>query len=181
MHRLVTKQCRPPGSGSPDGQLISIESRTEESIGRMETLLIHELVHFQQLVATGPDAFYAIFGPKRTLLALTIREGTAEFFADYATGRVTQHGAVDYCLEHEPAVWHRFRKRMYDSETDGWMWSTPDDPTVPRDLAYVLGSRIVKAYYDRADDKRRAVREILAVTDYPAFLEKSRYGEQFED
>ena len=169
------------GSGSPDGQLISIESRTEESIGRMETLIIHELVHFQQLVATGPDAFYAIFGPKKTLLALTVREGTAEFFADYATGRVTQHGAVDYCLEHEPAVWHRFRKRMYDSETDGWMWSTPDDPTVPRDLAYVLGSRIVKAYYDRADDKRRAVREILAVTDYPAFLEKSRYGEQFED
>ena len=52
---------------------------------------------------------------------------------------------------------------------------------VPRDLAYVLGSRIVKAYYDRADDKRQAVREILAVTDYPAFLEKSRYGEQFED
>ena len=73
------------GSGSPDGQLITIESRTDESIGRIETLLIHELVHFQQLVATGPDEFYAIFGPKKTLLALTIREGTAEFFTDLAT------------------------------------------------------------------------------------------------
>ena len=169
------------GSGSPDGQLISIESRTEESIGRMETLLIHELVHFQQLVATGPDEFYAIFGPKKTLLALTIREGTAEFFADYATGRMTQHDAVDYCLEHEHEIWHLFQDRMYERETDGWMWSTPDDPSVPRDLAYVLGSRIVRTYYDRADDKRQAVREILAVTDYPAFIEKCRYGEQFDD
>ena len=169
------------GSGSPDGQLIAIETRNDESIGRIETLLIHELVHFQQLVATGPDEFYAIFGPKKTLLALTIREGTAEFFADDATGRMTQHDAVDYCLEHEAATWERFRQQMNDRATDGWMWSTPEDPAVPRDLAYVFGSRIVKAYYDRADDRRRAVREIFAVTDYPAFLEKSGYGEQFED
>ncbi len=37
-------------------------------------------------------------------------------------------------------------------------------------FAYVFGHRIVRAYYDRADDKRQAVPEILAVTDYPAFL-----------
>ena len=73
------------------------------------------------------------------------------------------------------------RERINDSETDSWMWSTPDDPAVPRDLAYILESRIVKAYYDNADDKRRAVREILAVTDYPAFLDNSRYAAQFED
>ena len=94
---------------------------------------------------------------------------------------MTQYDAVDYCLAHEAAIWERFGQRMNGRETDGWMWSTPEDPAIPRDLAYVFGSRIVRAYYDRADDKHQAVREILAVTDYPAFLYKSGYGDQFED
>jgi hypothetical protein len=176
---FLVDRYRGIGSGSPDGQLITIEKWTVESIGHVEALLVHELLHFQQLVATGPDEFYAIFGPKRTLLALTIREGAAEFFADKVTGRMTQQDAVDYCLENEAEVWRRFRQRMHDDETDGWMWSAPDDPEIPRDLAYVLGARIVKSYYDRADDKRKAVKEILAVTDYPAFLQKSGYGDQW--
>jgi len=176
---LVDKH-RGIGSGSPDGQLISIERRTEESIGRIETLLVHELVHFQQLRATGPDEFYALFGPKKSLLGLTIREGTAEFFADHATGRMTQQDAVEYCLANEEAVWERFQSRMLGDDTDGWMWSTPSDPDVPRDLGYVFGARIVKAYFDKANDKRQAVREILGAVDYEALLKKSGYGTQFE-
>lgn len=54
----------------------------KESIDKIETLLVHELFHFQQLVATGPDEFYALFGEKKTLLGLTIREGAAEFVAN---------------------------------------------------------------------------------------------------
>jgi tetratricopeptide (TPR) repeat protein len=163
------------GSGSPDGQLISIETRTGESIARIETLLIHELTHFQQLVAAGSDEFYALFGPKKSLLGLTIREGAAEFIAERITNRMTQEDARDYVVDHEQQVWQRFRSQMMSDDTTDWMWSDPHDPDQPRDVAYVLGARIVEAYYEHAPDKRKAMQEIFSVVDYAAFLERSGY------
>ncbi len=167
-------------SGSPDGQLISLERKTRESIDRMETLLAHELFHFQQLKATGPDEFYALFGEKKTLLGLTIREGAAEFVAGRTTGRISQQDALDYVLRYEREVWERFQPQMMGRDTSGWMWSKPSDPDQPRDVAYALGSRIVEAYYKRVADKRQAMQAILSVTDYPSFLEKSGYGQPGE-
>jgi hypothetical protein len=38
-----------------------------------------------------------------------------------------------------------------------------------------MGALITKAYYENADDKEQAIRDILSVTDYPAFLERSGY------
>ncbi|NIU51572.1 MAG: lytic murein transglycosylase, partial [Gemmatimonadetes bacterium] len=37
--------------------------------------------------------------------------------------------------------------------------------------------RIAKAYYERAADKRAAIAEILGVTDFKGFLERSGYEE----
>lgn len=165
-------------SGSPDGQLITLERRTSESIDRMETLLVHELFHFQQLVATGPDEFYAIFGDKKTLLGLTIREGAAEFVANRVTGRITQQDALEYVLRHEPEVWARFQPQMRSQDTSGWMWSEPSVPDQPRDVAYAVGFRIVEAFYGKAADKNQAIRDILSVTDYPRLLGKSGYHAQ---
>jgi hypothetical protein len=59
------------------------------------------------------------------------------------------------------------------------MFAVPSDPDQPVDLGYVVGARIVQAFYDRADDKAWAVREILSITDYEGFLERSGYAEQF--
>ncbi len=163
-------------SGSPEGQLITIERRSEESIGRIETLITHELVHFQQLVSAGSDAFYAIFGPEKSLLALTIREGAAEFLADRVTGRMTQEEARVFAREHEADIWRLFQDEMRSPDTAGWLWSTPTRPDWPRDFAYAFGARIVEAYYERAGDRRRAVAEILSVTDYEDFLRASGFG-----
>ena len=167
------------GSGSPDGQLITIESKTDESIGRIETLLVHELTHFQQLLWAGSDEFYALFGPKKSLLGLTIREGAAEFIADRTTNRMTQEDARVYVIENEREIWSRFQKQMMGDETADWMWSSPADPDQPRDVAYAFGARIVEAYYENAPDKRKAMQEIFAVTDYSHFLEKSGYAARF--
>ena len=61
-----------------------------------------------------------------------------------------------------------------------WLWKSPGNPEQPQDVGYALGARIVEAYHDRAEDKPEAVREILAITDYPAFLERSGYAKQLE-
>ncbi len=164
------------GSGSEEGPLITIEKESEASLrGGFTTMLVHEMVHMQQVQATGLDKYRAIFGPEKSLLALTIREGIAEYFADRVTGRMTQEEARAYVANHELELWERFRLEMLGAETGEWMWATPSDSSQPPHVAYVIGARIARAYYDNAADKRQAVRDILAVTDYPVFLARSGY------
>lgn len=164
------------GSGSRAGTLITIEKRSFESLrGHITTLLVHEMSHMQQAMAMGIEQYQAIYGPEGSLLAFTIREGVAEYMADRVTGRMTQQEARPFVEQHERELWQRFEPEMHGSETGDWMWSQPADPEQPRHVAYVLGARIVSVYYENARDKDQAIHDILAVTDYPAFLERSGY------
>ena len=61
-------------------------------------------------------------------------------------------------------------------ETGDWMWSKPSTPGQPRDIAYALGSKIVRSYFDNANDTSKALRDIISVVDYVDFLEKSGYS-----
>ncbi len=103
------------GSGSIEGPLITVEKETPEGIQRdLATTLVHEMVHLQQLMLQGEE-YFAIFGPKKTLLALTIREGTADFFAERVTGIVSEHneGARAYVREHEDELWMSSRRSCW--------------------------------------------------------------------
>lgn len=168
------------GSGSVEGQLLTVE-KWSIPIDHKMTMLIHELTHFQQVVAVGYEKYKRLFDPEKSLLGLCIREGTAEFFADLVTGDITQDEAVEFFDMDEERLWGEFQKEMHGRETGDWMWSTPSDSLQPPHVGYVLGARIVQAYYDRADDKAAAVREILGVTDYQAFLDASGYADRFSD
>jgi hypothetical protein len=162
-------------SGSTEGQLVSVES-WNRPLDDKRALIIHELTHFQQVVAVGYEKYKALFGPEKSLLGLCIREGTAEFFAHLVTGEITQGEAVEYTKKHESHLWEQFREEHVGSETGDWMWSEPSDPEQPRHVGYVMGFLIVEAYYEHAADKPKAVQEILSVTDYVAFLEQSDYA-----
>ncbi|NNE47823.1 MAG: hypothetical protein HKN37_14320 [Rhodothermales bacterium] len=165
------------GSGSIEGPLISIEKKTAQSIREdLKATLVHEMVHMQQLSAVG-DAYFAIFsGEERTLLALSIREGAATFFAELVTGGSEHKNlARAYYLGREKELWPAFRADMLGHEMGDWLWSTPADPDQPRDVGYAVGATIVEAFYEAASDKRKASREIMAIADYPNFLAKSRY------
>jgi len=165
------------GSGSVEGQLISVD-KWKAPIEGKTTMITHELVHFQQVVAVGYDKYKALYGPEKSLLGLCIREGTAELFADLVTGNITQDEAVEYTLEHEKRLWNWLVKEMDSAETGDWMWKKPEDPEQPYHVGYVMGYRIVEAYYNNAADKAQAVDEILSVSDYRAFLDKSGYAGQ---
>ena len=43
----------------------------------------------------------------------------------------------------------------------------------PGDLGYWVGYRVAKSYYQRATDKKQALREIIEMTDAKAFLARS--------
>lgn len=170
------------GSGSTEGQLITIEKSAFDVTKRRSkvALICHELVHFQQVAAVGYEKYEKLFGPEKTLLGLTIREGTAEFFANRVAGRMTQQRAVQYTRDHESELWASFQSDMDSSETGDWMWRKPSKEGQPPHVAYVLGAFIVESYFQNAADKGKAAREILSVTDYNDFLEKSGYAEQWK-
>lgn len=62
------------------------------------------------------------------------------------------------------------------SDTSNWLYQGNRATGRPADLGYWMGYKIAKAYYDKATDKRTAVKEILRFTDSKAFLEASGYG-----
>lgn len=167
------------GSGSIEGPLITVEKWSLPIEGEI-TMLIHETVHIQQVVAVGYEKYVALFGPEKSLLGLCIREGTAEFIADLVTGSMTQDGAIDFIRANEARLWEQFQGEMHGAETGDWMWSTPKDSLQPPHVGYVLGALICQAYYDKAEDKAQAVQDILGVTDYAAFLEASGYANKFD-
>ncbi|NIM52745.1 MAG: hypothetical protein GTN78_05445 [Gemmatimonadales bacterium] len=172
------------------GQVISVERHGQMiSAGRPDAAdhlahtIVHELVHVQQALTQGLETYQSLYGdgPNRSLLALAIREGSADFLADLASGGHTHERAQAYCVQHEPELWERFRAEMAQREPGSWMWAEPRYPEEPRDLGYAMGFRIVKAYYEQAPDKKGAVRDILSVTDYPVFLELSGYAKRFAE
>lgn len=168
------------GSGSVEGPLISIEKETVGSIeqGGVEPTLVHEMIHIQQLASVGEEYFAIFSGEERTLLALSIREGAATFFAELITGGSEhKNKARDYYLAREDELWEEFRADMLGHDIGEWLWEKPADPEKPQDLGYAIGARIVEAYYENASDKGAAAREIMSVTDYPAFLARSGYLE----
>jgi hypothetical protein len=60
------------------------------------------------------------------------------------------------------------------------MFVRPSNGQWPQDLGYCMGYRIAKSFYDRALNKSQAIREILQLTDFVAFLKASGYAERFE-
>jgi hypothetical protein len=133
------------GSGSEEGPLITVEKESMESLrGGLVTMLIHEMVHMQQVQAIGLEKYRAIFGPEKSLLALTVREGIAEYYAYRVTGHMTQDEAQAFVREHERELWEEFQQEMLGSETGDWMWATPNNPAQPPHIAYVMGARITE-------------------------------------
>lgn len=165
------------GSGSTEGPLVSIEKDSRESIqGDLAATLVHEMIHMEQLFVLN-EAYFEIFnGPDRTLLALSVREGIATYFSELITGGSEyKNEARDFLLANEKRLWNSFKKEMLGNETGDWLWKKPTDMEQPQDIGYAIGARIAGAYYESAEDKRKAVQDILGVVDYPAFLAASGY------
>ena len=51
----------------------------------------------------------------------------------------------------------------------------PSSDKKPGDLGYYLGYKIVKTYYNNSKDKKRAIYDILNITDFDLFLKQSQY------
>ena len=150
-----------------------------DHLAGLRLTVLHELIHVQQFVAIGPDDYHSIYEDKQSLLAVSVREGVAEYLTWLLTGEYSKKDVFAYIKKDERRIWERFKSDMNNRELGDWLFSQPSDPDQPRDLGYIVGALIVEAFYSNAEDKKKAIDEILGVTDYAAFLERSKYAEKF--
>jgi hypothetical protein len=175
---FVIGHNRQGGGVQREGVLIAAERFTDRPED-LVPIVLHELAHFQQAMVQGVDLYLDFTGPRGTLLARALREGSAEVIVALTAGRHINSAAERYGAPREAAVWARFQRDMRGAGTREWMFVQPRDSEQPPDLGYWVGYRIAKSYYDRAPDKRQALREIIGLTTFDAFLEASRYADAF--
>jgi hypothetical protein len=133
-------------------------------IDYVDEVVAHELIHFQQHHATVTS-----------LLDQCIVEGSADFIGELISGGHSNQEVYAYGDAHISDLWEEFMKQKNSTDWTNWLYHTKDRSR-PKDLGYWIGYRITKAYYDKMENKRQAINDILNISDFHAFFEKSGYN-----
>ena len=119
-------------------------------VDHLELLIVHEYVHTQQ----GEMV--------HNLLCLTLYEGIAEFVAQLVTKKESPFKAFTYGPEHEDYVREQFEIQMYNpGGLRNWLWNSDRNLFGTADMSYYVGYRIASLYYDQAEDKEKALAELI--------------------
>jgi hypothetical protein len=171
---IAISHGKPAGVADASGVIIGLEATCAVNYlnpnieDRFVHAIAHEYTHVEQ--ALQSPALYN--DPKPTVLDASLIEGAAEFTATQITGEVAFHSPF------APSVKARDKEVEIqfvadEDKPDLSQWIDNGSLTTPGDLGYWVGYRIVKSYYERAADKRKALRDILEMTDSKAFLADS--------
>jgi uncharacterized protein YjaZ len=168
---IAVGRGKPVGVGSPaSGVQIGLEALCATNYlnpnveDRFVHVIAHEYAHVQQVTALVDDQH-------PTVLEGSLIEGAAEFTAELISGEVAYSQFAASTQGHEKEIETAFV--VDENATDLSKWLNNGTAEKPGDLGYWVGYRVVKSYYQRASDKRRALRETLEMTDPQAFLTKS--------
>lgn len=170
---IAVGRGKPVGVGSPvTGVQIGLEALCATDWlnpnveDRFVYVITHEYVHVQQVQALVDD-------PHPTVLEGSLIEGAAEFVAELLVGGVP-YEELAAAASHKGDMNELETAFVADedkTDTSRWLYNSTRDK--PGDLGYWIGYRIVKSYYEHASDKRRALREILQMSDPKAFVASS--------
>ena len=159
-------QVRTPDT--PLGELSLWQRNNLGTLAGLPGLVAHEHIHYIQKKSNDPS-----------LLKGAIDEGMADFIAELATGQNPNARLQAYGRAHEKEIWADFRKEMAGPSWSNWIANaTQETADKPADLGYFVGYQICRSYYQELADKKQAVHDILNISDYPAFLARSRYAEK---
>ena len=154
---------------TPIGEL-NFELQTRLSkIKYVPNTVAHELIHFQQR------------GMKKdtTTLSYAIQEGMADFIGELISGSTANEKLMEWTVGKEKKIWENFKKDIYYNRYSNWIangnQATPDN--LP-DQGYWVGYQICKAYYENANEKNKAIKEMLNIQDYKKFLVDSKWEEK---
>ena len=138
-------------------------------LGDIATLAAHEAVHTWQRD-----------WPLGGLARATLREGVPDFVVYDLLGRTADDRYHVYGAGHECAVWEDFADDLAAGGRDAqsrWLYNAHlATPERPADLGYFVGRRVAAAYYDAAEDKEAALKDLRRVRSYPRVVRRSGYA-----
>lgn len=171
---ILVSRGRPLAIAGPgSGVQISLEGMCSENAARylgtdmddrFVNVIAHEYIHTQQAPALADNE-------NLTVLERSLVEGVAEFVGERITGSVSNVAVFASAAGREREIESRFAADLDKTELTDWF-----DNTTAHDvgqLGYWVGYRIARSYYQRAPDKRAAIREMIQLTDAHAFLNRS--------
>jgi hypothetical protein len=135
-------------------------------------IVVHEHIHALQQYSGEPTVLYA-----------ALIEGSADFLAGLAMPEADKPHYYKWGLEREEMIWRRFQEEMDTKNIQNWSGNNGqvEDEDWYADLGYFIGARICEAYYEQAEDKSKAIRDLLFVSEPNAILKASGYAERFDD
>lgn len=173
---IVVGRGRPVGIVNPSGATIGLEALCAADFmnpdleDRFVHVIAHEYVHTQQPAARdAPEPG----DPRATVLRRSLLEGAAEFVAELVSGGVGNARHAEWTRGREHEIETAFVRDKDGTDLSAWTDNYRAGSDAPYDLGYWVGYRIVKTYYQRADDKRAALARILEMDDPEAFLRES--------
>ncbi len=155
----------------PLDELTLWQRNTFADLNKMKHTVAHELIHYQQ------DSLKT----DTTTLCNCIMEGMADFIGEMCSGKNANERLHIWAKGKEQKIWQRFLVDIYANKSENWIAnSDKETKDNPSDQGYWVGYQICKAYYQKANNKKQAVYDILHVQDYKKFLEDSGWEEKLE-
>jgi uncharacterized protein YjaZ len=153
------------GHGVPLYELNAWENRNLKGVEQIPALVSHELVHFIQFKRDDT-----------TLLSAALAEGMADFIGEKISGVNVLKWLHEFANKREAEIWKEFKAEMFLNRYNNWLGNGSNEtPQRPADLGYYIGYKICEAYYNKAADKKQAIRDILEIRDAKKFWEASGY------
>jgi hypothetical protein len=156
--------------GMPESELTEWHKQVIKSVEDIPFIVAHELIHYQQKYP--PDI-------RATVLEKSISEGAADFLGELISGGNINRHLFEYADPKEKQLWLEFTQDMGSRDYSRWLFNGSTIKDRPADLGYYVGYRITEAYYNRAANKKQAIKEILTIKDFRAFLAASGYEAKF--
>lgn len=161
------------GTTGKSGVLIGLEVACRSAwlqpdlTDRLYHLIAHEYGHVEQSPALEEDS------DDTTVLKQSLIEGVAELIAELTSGQVSNIHLQKWTAGKSKEIDQRFLADVDNADISSWLYNGVGTPEKPGDLGYWVGFKIAKAYYDKASDKRAAIRALLDLKDPKAILRDS--------
>ncbi len=121
-----------------------------DPLKHLQSLTIHEYVHSQQNQ------------PVYNLLSQCLYEGVGELIGTELAEEPSPWTAFEYGPKNEKFVQETFEKQLFDNRNMGdWLWNDTNNPFGTRDMGYYVGYRIARLHFDKATDKKQAIKELI--------------------
>ncbi len=138
-------------------------------IQHLTFLNVHEFIHTQQDTTIG-----------NSVLSQTLIEGVAEFITEKALNIDSPNPQIAFGKKNNDRLKNVFIKEMFSWYQGKWFWANSNNEFGMGDLGYYMGYAICDKYYNNAEDKDKAIKDMIEL-DYTnekelwKFVDQSKY------